>query len=319
MAPRKKTTLEMPVLALRGLMVFPNAMINFDVGRPKSVAAVEEAMSRNQLIFLTAQKDENVDDPTVDDLYAVGTVCRIMQVMNLPDENMRVLAEGLDRAELLAVTDEDPCFRGKVKKLVEAVEDSVEMEATVRAAHDFFEQYASSSQRVSPEIASSVGELNDPSQLADVLAANVVQGLAEKQELLAELDVRKRLEAVCLVLAKETVVADAEKQVQARVRQQVEKNQKEYYLREQLRAVQHELGDNDAAELEELRARMEKTPLNEEARAKCEKELDRLSHMAPGTPEIGMTRTYIEWILDLPWGKTTTDNLDLKRARKVLA
>ena len=319
MSPRKRTTVDLPVLPLRGMLVFPNGMINFDVGRPRSIAAVEEAMAKNQLIFLTAQKDENVDEPGVEDLYAIGTVCRVMQVMNLPDENMRVLAEGLDRAELTAVVSEEPSIHGRIRKLQDAVEDSVELEATVRATHDFFEQYARISQRVSPEIASNVGELNDPSQLADLLAANVVQELAAKQALLEELDVRKRLESVCLVLAKETEVADVEKQVQARVRQQVEKNQKEYYLREQLRAVQHELGDTDAAEVEELRERMEKTPLNEEARQKCEKELDRLSHMAPGTPEIGMTRTYIEWILDLPWGKTTTDNLDLNRARKVLS
>ena len=161
-------------------------------------------------------------------------------------------------------------------------------------------------------------EVEQPDQLADVIAANVLTRLEDRQAILEQLKARDRLETLCGILLRETELADVEKQVQARIKKQIERNQKDYYLREQIKAIQTELGDKDGTDVEELREKLEKTPLNDEARQKAEKELERLSHMAPGTPEIGISRTYVEWILDLPWGKTTTDNLDLKRARRIL-
>ena len=318
--PAKKKTITMPVLALRGLMVFPHMVLHFDVGRAKSVAALEQAMLENQQIFLVAQLDAEVEDPGVEELCRVGTIASIKQVMNLPGDNLRVLVEGESRGVLQSITKEEPYLQGSVKLADTPVpENDTELEALVRATQDFFETYAKASQRVSQETVNSVRDVDAPDQIADIIAANILTRVEDRQRILEELDVKRRLETLCGILARETELAGVEKQVQARIKKQIEKNQKDYYLREQMKAIQTELGDGEAVETDDLRERMEKTPLNEEARQKCEKELERLARMAPGTPEVNVSRTYIEWILDLPWGKTTADNLDLKRARRVLA
>ena len=173
--------------------------------------------------------------------------------------------------------------------------------------------------RISGETMQSVLEIEDPGQLADIIAANVLSKIEDRQQVLEEFDELARLESVCALLVRETELAGVEKKVQARVRKQIEQNQKDYFLREQIKAIQTELGDKDATDVEDLRERLAKTPMNDEARDKANRELERLSRMAPGSPEIGVSRTYIEWLLDLPWGKTTPDNLDLKRARRILA
>ena len=318
--PARKKTISLPVLALRGLMVFPHMVLHFDVGRNKSVAALEEAMMEGQRIFLVAQKDAEADDPGVEELCRVGTIAAIKQVMNLPGDNLRVLVEGEKRGILQSITQEEPYLRGNIKPDEGKIDgDEVELQALVRATQDFFETYAKTSLRVSQETVASVKDVDAADQIADIIAANILTRMEDRQAILEEMDVKRRLETLCGILARETELAGVEKQVQARIKKQIEKNQKDYYLREQIKAIQTELGDTEATDTDDLRERMEKTPLNEEARQKCEKELERLARMAPGTPEVGVSRTYIEWILDLPWGKTTADNLDLKRARKVLA
>ena len=318
--PARKKTISLPVLALRGLMVFPHMVLHFDVGRNKSVAALEEAMMEGQRIFLVAQKDAEADDPSVEELCRVGTIAAIKQVMNLPGDNLRVLVEGEKRGILQSITQEEPYLRGNIKPDEGKIDgDEVELQALVRATQDFFETYAKTSLRVSQETVASVKDVDAADQIADIIAANILTRMEDRQAILEEMDVKRRLETLCGILARETELAGVEKQVQARIKKQIEKNQKDYYLREQIKAIQTELGDTEATDTDDLRERMEKTPLNEEARQKCEKELERLARMAPGTPEVGVSRTYIEWILDLPWGKTTADNLDLKRARKVLA
>ncbi len=313
-----KNTVLMPVLALRGLLVYPHMVLTFDVGRPKSVAGLEQAMLANQRVFLVSQRDMDQEDPGLEGLQRVGTVAVIRQVMNLPGDTVRVLAEGECRGELLAITQTAPYLRGRVRRVPDTAEDSIAIQALVRTAHDLFDELAKASQRISEEVADAVRDLDQPGELADVIAANVLTHLEDRQQILDELDTASRLEKLCTMLARETELADVEKQVQARIKKQIEKNQKDYYLREQIRAIQTELGDDEAGEADELRKRMEETPLNEEARKKCEKEIERLSHMSPGSPEVGMSHTYIEWILDLPWGKETEDNLDLARARRVL-
>ena len=316
----KKKSIRMPVLALRGLMVFPYMVLHFDVGRPRSVAALEAAMTTDQRIFLTAQQDTEVEDPEAEDLCRMGTVAVIRQVMNLPGDSLRVLVEGERRAVLERMTQEDPCFMGDVRPVEDAcTADDIEVAALVRAVKDFFEEYGQASQRVSHETVASIREVEDAAQISDIIAANVLTRLEDRQKVLEETDVAARLDVLCTILAREIELVGVEKQVQARVKKQIERNQKDYYLREQVKAIQTELGDAEATDTEELRERMLKTPLNEEARQRVEKELERLSRMAPGTPEVGMARTYIEWILDLPWGKETADNLSLTRARKVLA
>ena len=307
------------MLPLRGLLVFPHMVLHFDVGRKKSVAALEQAMLDDQKIFLVAQRKVDVDDPGVDDIYHVGTIAQIKQVLKLPGDNIRVLVEGRSRAILRAVTQEEPYFVGALDELLPAATAvSIETDALLRTAHSYFEEYCKMSGRISGETMQSVLEIEEPGQLADVIAANVLQKVDDRQQVLEEFDDLTRLESICAMLVRETELAGVEKKVQARVRRQIEQNQKDYYLREQIKAIQTELGNKDATDVEELRDRLEKTPMNDEARDKASRELERLAHMAPGSPEIGVSRTYIEWLLDLPWGKLTPDNLDLKRARRVL-
>ena len=310
----------LPMLPLRGLMVFPHMVLHFDVGRKKSVAALERAMMEDQRIFLVAQRDMDVDDPGIDDIYHVGTIAAIKQVIKLPGDNIRLLVEGKSRAILRAVTQEEPYFEGALDEVLpQETPASIETDALLRTAHNYFEDYCKMSGRISTETIQSVMEIEDPGQLADMIAANVLQKLDERQQVLEELDDLTRLESICAILVRETELAGVEKKVQARVRKQIEQNQKDYFLREQIKAIQTELGDKDATDVEDLRERLEKTPMNDEAKEKTQRELERLSRMAPGSPEIGVSRTYIEWMLDLPWGKRTPDNLDLKRARRVLA
>ena len=309
---------ELPVMPLRGLMIFPNMVLHFDVGRAKSVAALEQGMMAEQKVFLISQKDDETEDPGPEDLCRVGTIARVRQVMNLPGENIRVLVEGECRGVIKEVLSTDPCMKAVIRISRDKEPRTGDAKALLRTAQDLFEEYAHASQRVSQETVESVRAVEAPGDLADLMAANVLTRREDRQEILDELDPLRRLEKVCVILMRETDMADTEKQIQARIKKQVEKNQKDYYLREQIKAIQTELGDRDESEIAELRKRMEETPLNEEARGKCEKELDRLSHMAPGTPEASVSQTYIEWILDLPWGKETEDNLDLNRAREVL-
>lgn len=317
---KKEPCRRLPVLPLRGLMVFPHMVLHFDVGRSRSVAALEQAMMEEQEIFLVAQADAEVDEPTLEDLCKVGTIARIKQVLNLPGDSIRVLVEGVQRGILETLMDEEPFMSADVRPVTDSQPmDTLEMDALVRTTQQFFEAFAKASMRVSQETLASVSEIERPDQLADVIAANVLTQMEDRQKILEMVDVAQRLETLCGILARETELAAVEKQVQARIKKQIEKNQKDYYLREQIKAIQTELGDKEATDVEDLRARMEETPLNEEARQKCERELERLSRMAPGTPEVGVSRTYIEWILDLPWGESTPDNLDLKRARRILS
>ena len=316
---RKTSLTRLPILPLRGMMVFPHMVLHFDVGRVKSVAALEKAMMDNQKIFLVTQKDAEVEDPAMEDLYAVGTIAQVKQVLNLPGDSIRVLVEGERRATLEAVTQSEPCLMGDVRpaKLAGARLTN-EMKALVRITHEYFEEFSKSSMRVSQETLHSVANMEKPEQLADTVAANVLTQLEDRQTILEKLDAQERLEALCAILLRETKLAEIEKTVQARIKQQIEKNQKDYYLREQIKAIQTELGDKEMTDVEELRDKLKDLPLNDEARQKAERELERLSHMAPGTPEIGVSRTYVEWILELPWGKTTSDNLDLKHAARIL-
>ena len=315
---KKKAKQLFPLIPLRGLMVFPHMVLHFDVGRQRSISALEQAMMEDQLVFLVAQKDGEVDEPGMEDMCRVGTVALVKQVLNMPGDSIRVLVEGKQRAILHALTQEDPCFMAEVVMQDQKMLPTAETEALVRTTHELFEEYARTSMRVSGETLRSVRDVDKADQLADIIAANVLTRVEDRQAILEEIDVVQRLETLCGILSRETELAHIEKQVQSRLKKQIDKNQKDYYLREQIKAIQEELGDKDATDVEDLRRKLDATPLNDEAREKVKRELDRLSRMAPGTPEIGVSRTYVEWILDLPWGKETTDNLDLKRAVRIL-
>ena len=310
--------LELPILPLRGLMIFPNMVLHFDVGRPKSVAALERAMMSGQKLFLASQKDSDQEDPKAGDLCQTGTIATIKQVMNLPGENIRVLVEGEYRGVTEEILEDKDCLMGKIRQCKDRVVRSMEAKALVRTTQDLFAAFASASQRVSQDTVEGVRQIEKPGELADLLAANILTKLEEKQEILDELDPVKRLEKVCAILMRETDLVNAEQQIQSRIRKQVEKSQKDYYLREQIRAIQNELGEGDETDDSEYRKKLESIPLNEEAKTKCEKEIQRMNRMAPGSPEYIVSETYIEWVLDLPWGKETEDNLDLDRARDIL-
>ncbi len=308
----------LPIVPLRGMMIFPNMVLHFDIGRPASIAALEMAMASDQRLFLVAQKHEDNENPGPKDLRTVGTVVAIRQVMNLPGENIRVLAEGECRGVLEEVLTEEPAMTGGIRLCKDRTVRSMEGKAMVRTTQDLFENFARISQRVGMDTVEGLKQITKPGELADLLAANILSKLEEKQEILEELDPLRRLEKVCGFLIRENDLLDAEQQIQSRLRSQVEKSQKDYYLREQIRAIQTELGEDETQEENEYRKRMESLPLNEEAKAKCQREIDRMTRIAPGSPEYVISETYVEWILDLPWGKESEDRLDLNSAREIL-
>ena len=308
----------MPVVPVKGLMIFPGMILHFDVVRSKSIKGIEQAMRTDHKVLLLGQTNEETDDPALSELSGIGTVVYIRQVMSLPGEVLRVLAEGESRGVVSEITETDEMTEAAVILSPEKALSSESVKALVRTTQDAFADYAKASQRVPQETVEAIREIEKPGELADLLAANVMLKKADRQTVLEELDPKKRLEYVCAFLLRETELSDTEKQIQTRVRKQVEQHQKDYYLREQIRAIQTELGDEEENDVSGLRKRMEETALNDEARKKCEKELERLSRLPAGTPEAAVSQTYIEWILDLPWGKESEDSLDLKHARKVL-
>jgi len=306
------------MLPLRGLMVFPHMVLHFDVGRKRSILALERAMVEDQQVFLIAQRDADQDEPIGDALYDVGTIAKIKQILKLPGDNIRVLVEGVRRGKLHAIIEEEPCYLVSVHAMHSTYPSAMEMQALTRTTQQFFAEFSKNSGRVPSELANSIGEVNDAERLGDIIAANVLTRLEDRQRILEQFDVGERLGELCAILVRETELAGVERQVQARVKKQIEKNQKEYYLREQIKAIQSELGDRDSTDIEDLRERAASTPMGQEARDKVEREMQRLSRMSPGSPEIGVSRTYIEWIIDLPWGVRTPDNLDLRRSRNIL-
>lgn len=312
----------LPLLPLRGLTVFPHMILHFDVGRIKSIKALEEAMINNQLIYLVAQKDAKNDSPTEDDIYRIGTICKVKQLLKLPGDTIRVLVEGISRAEISEYTQVEPFFMAEVveKIYIDDDENQVEIEALKRRVLSTFEDYSKLSNKVSPETVLSIMNIEDPDQLADIITSNLVLKVEQKQEILNEFKPSVRLKKLFEVLVKEIDIMQIEKEINIKVRKQIDKMQKEYYLREQLKAIQNELGDKDgvAGEVEEYKKRLREGKYNEEVENKVLKELDRLVKMPSGSAEGSVIRTYIDWLLDLPWNTKTEEIIDLKRAEDIL-
>ena len=309
-----------PLLPLRGVTVFPYMTAHFDVGREKSLAALNHAMSAEQYIFLSTQKDTAVLDPEHEDIYEVGTIARVKQVLALPGDNIRVLAEGIARAKVISYLQDDPFFMVEVERMdpLEASE-SMEEEAYRRVLLEMLEEYAHLSPKLSADTMLNLESIEDIGQFADVLASDILHETEDKQRILQEVDPIARMERLMGILRKEIDILRIEKRINQQVKRQVDKSQKEYYLREQMKAIQNELGEKDLAqEVEELRQKAQSMPLSEEAKESVEKGLDRLARMQSGTPEATVARGYIDWILDMPWGKITEDNLDLDAAKTIL-
>lgn len=321
MQRRKEDIKRLPLLPLRGLSIFPYMVLHFDVGREKSIRALEEAMINDQLIFLVTQKDAHTDLPSVEDFYEVGTISKIKQLLKLPGDTIRVLVEGVDRAEIREIISEETYFLVDVLEHhdVQKFED-LEVEALRRSIIEVFDEYIKANPKVAPETLITVSDIDDASRFADVVASNLTVKIEEKQEILSLFDVKERMEKIFEILSRELDILEIERKINSRVRKQIDKSQKEYYLREQLKAIQRELGDKEghAEEIDQYSEKLSKLEVPDEVKEKVEKELDRLSKMSQGSPEVGVTRTYLDWIFDLPWNTMTEDNLDIKNARRVL-
>ena len=317
MRPEMKT---LPLLPLRGILVFPYMVIHLDVGRTKSVQAVEEAMIQDKLIFLTTQKEAQTDEPGEDDIFQIGTVAEVKQLLKLPGGTIRVLVEGIARAKVRRFISEEPYFQVEIEQYPEDFQKNSEIEALMRSLVYQFEQYAKLSKRIPPETVVSVVNLEEPGRLADVIASHLALRIEEKQDILEAVDIVKRLEKLCSIVARELEIVELERKINIRVRKQMEKTQKEYYLREQMKAIQKELGEKDErmAEGEELREKIAEAKFPKEVEEKALKEVERLEKMPPMAAEATVVRNYLDWLIALPWNKGTRDRLDLKAADKIL-
>ena len=316
----KSPTNAIPVLPLRDVVVYPHMVIPLFVGREKSILALDLAMKADKRIVLIAQKQADVDDPKVDDLYRIGTVATILQLLKLPDGTVKVLVEGLERTRIdrLVATD---LFAAEITPLPDVEQyDEREMDVLQRSVISQFEQYVKLNKKVPPEILTSLAGIEQPGRLADTVAAHMSLKLAEKQKVLEISDVRKRLEHLLAVIEGEMDVLQIEKRIRGRVKQQMEKSQREYYLNEQMKAIQKELGEmedspNEIAELEQKAA---KAGMSKEARDKATAELNKLKLMSPMSAEATVVRNYVDWLVKVPWKKRTKVLKDLARAEKIL-
>lgn len=316
----RSKTKTLPLLPLRGILVYPYMVIHLDVGRTKSVQAIEEAMIQDRIIFLATQKEAQTDEPGQDDIFQIGTVAEVKQLLKLPGGTIRVLVEGIARAKVSRFISDEPFFQVEIEQYSEDFKKNSEIEALMRSLVSQFEQYVKMSKRIPPEIVVSVVNLEEPGRLADVIASHLALRIEDKQGILEAADIVKRLEKLCAIVTKELEIVELERKINIRVRKQMEKTQKEYYLREQMKAIQRELGEKDErmAEGEELREKIAEVKFPKEVAEKALKEVDRLEKMPPMAAEAAVVRNYLDWLLSLPWGKGTRDRLDLNVADKIL-
>ena len=314
-------TRTLPILPLRDIVVFPHRIVPLFVGREKSVAALEAAMGTDRELFLVAQLDPGEDDPDRDALYDLGVIATAMQLLKLPDGTVRVLVEGVKRAKLVDLVPRDGYLAAEVEDVAEEPSDATEAQALMRSVIDQFENYAKLNKRLPPETGIQLAEIEDPSALADAIASNLSIKVADKQALLGELHPARRLEMVFAFMEGELGVLQVEKKIRSRVKRQMEKTQREYYLNEQLKAIQRELGNESEEggdELQELAEKIRKTKLSKEARTRANSEFKKLRAMAPMSAEATVARNYLDVLLALPWGKKSKLKKDIAEAQRVL-
>jgi ATP-dependent Lon protease len=308
------------VLPLRDIVVFPHMIVPLFVGREKSIRALEEVMGVDKQILLATQKNAADDDPQADAIYTVGTIANVLQLLKLPDGTVKVLVEGIARAEITSFSDREDYHEANAVTLAEPEEDPVEIEALARSVVSDFENYVKLNKKISPEVVGAAGQIEDYSKLADTVASHLAIKIPEKQDMLSILSVRARLEKAMSFMESEISVLQVEKRIRSRVKRQMEKTQREYYLNEQMKAIQKELGDgedgrDEAAELED---RIKKTKLSKEAREKANAELKKLRQMSPMSAEATVVRNYLDWLLSIPWGKKSKIKNDLNLADEIL-
>jgi ATP-dependent Lon protease len=311
----------LPLIPLRGITIFPYMVLHFDVGREKSILALEEAMLNSQEIFLVSQKDAKTEEPEEEDIYDIGTVCTIKQLLKLPGDTVRVLVEGTERAKINKYLQMEPFFEAEIEMFSEPEKAcDVKCEALMRTLKDAFETYMKLSGNGQSDTLMNLDDLESPGRLADIISSYLMLKGDKKQELLEALDVNERIERLLVIINNEIEILKVEKKIGVRVKNKIDKVQKEYYLREQLKAIQEELGedDEDKKEINRYKAKINKAKLPKYVKEKALYELDRLKNSGSYTSEGGVIRTYIDWILELPWSNETVDNTDIKKAREVL-
>lgn len=310
----------LPVLPLRDIVVFPHMVVPLFVGREKSVKALDEIMKGEKQILLATQKNSVDDDPSPDAIYPIGVLASVLQLLKLPDGTVKVLVEGKGRARLTRFTDREEYFEAEAVEIEDEAGDASQAEAMLRAVVEQFENYVKLNKKVPPEALSSIPQITDASKLADSVAAHLSVKIADKQGLLETFDVPKRLEKVYGLMEGEISVLQVEKKIRSRVKRQMEKTQREYYLNEQMKAIQRELGETDDArdEIMDLEKRIRKTRLSKEARTKAEAEVKKLRNMSPMSAESTVVRNYLDWLLSVPWGKAKQKPIDLAKAEDIL-
>jgi ATP-dependent Lon protease len=308
-----------PVLPLRDIVVFPHMIVPLFVGREKSIRALEEVMRSDTFILLATQKNASDDDPATDAIYEVGTLASVLQLLKLPDGTVKVLVEGAERAKVLKYTDRTDYYEADAEPLVDATGDNVEAEATARSVVSEFENYVKLNKKVSPEVVGVVQQIEDYAKLADTVASHLAVKIPDKQAILETPIVTERLMKVLGLMESEISVLQVEKRIRTRVKRQMEKTQREYYLNEQMKAIQKELGDEEGRdELAEIEDKIKKTKLSKEAREKATHELKKLRQMSPMSAEATVVRNYLDWILSIPWNKKTKVKKDLELAQEIL-
>jgi ATP-dependent Lon protease len=309
-----------PLLPLRDIIVFPHMVVPLFVGRQRSIKALEEATQKQSLIFLSSQKDAKTNDPTEEDIYKIGTLGSVVQMLKLPDGTVKVLIEGKRRARVSRFVANPDFFLVDVEEAAEVVERNTEVEALIREVHTTFENYVKLKKKIPPEMVMSVSSIDDPGRLADTIVAHLGIKLEDRQNLLETLNASERLEKVLGHMRAEIEILEVERRIRSRVKKQMERSQKEYYLNEQMRAIQKELGEKDEFknEIQEIEEKLKQKKLSAEAKDKVDKELKKLKMMSPMSAEATVVRNYIDWILSLPWNEFTDDKLDINEAEKVL-
>lgn len=319
---KTKSPVVMPALALRGLTIFPNMLLHFDVGREASIKALDEAMATGQPIFLVAQKEITVETPRAEDLFSIGTISNIRQILRLPGDNVRVMVEGVARGQLAGLCQTAPYLIAEVAEIEagESVRSSPRTEALIRRTYDLFETYSELAPRMTPDVLLSVLSSDDPGYIADYIAQNIAMRAGDKQAVLEELRPVRRLEKLYQLLRREVEILELEQGMQNKVRESLTQNQKDYFLREQLKVIQQELGEDGGGDSEaaEYREKIARAKLPAEVEEKLRKELGRLEKQPFGSAEATVLRNYLDICLELPWNRKSKERTDVAAARRVL-
>ena len=312
---------ELPLIPLRNMVVFPQMIVPLFIGRSKSVKALEDTLEKERLVVFASQKSEETEEPAPKDICQIATLAEVVQMLALPDGTTKILVEGVARVKIETFTQDDPYYKVKISKISEPTEISVETEALLRMVIKKFESYVKLNKRIPSETLMSIINVENPGRLADLIASYLTLKVEEKQKILEAVSLQPRLKTISEILDKEIEVLEVEKKLQGRVKKQIEHVQKEYYLKEKLRAIQEELGvedDENGPELSEYKKKIDAAKLPEEVKEKAMKELDRLAKMPPMVAEATVIRTYLDWIIDLPWRKKSKSKIDISEVERIL-